>query len=71
MANGWTPERRARQAEAIRRWKPWEQSTGPRTAEGKARSQRNGSRPGVRALLREVSRELRRQRNFLDEWPGG
>ena len=27
MANGWTPERRARQARAIRRWRPWEHST--------------------------------------------
>jgi hypothetical protein len=25
----------------------------------------------VRALLREVSSVLRRQREFLDEWPGG
>ena len=65
MANGWTPERRARQAEAIRRWKPWEQSTGPRTAEGKARSQRNGSKPGTRSLLREVSRVLREQSTAL------
>ena len=32
MANGWTPERKARQAELIRNWKPWERSTGPRTA---------------------------------------
>lgn len=38
MVNGWTPERRARQAEAIRRWQPWARSTGPRTAEGKARA---------------------------------
>ena len=37
----WSPERRARQAEAIRRWRPWEHSTGPRTADGKARSARN------------------------------
>src|SRR3954451_21000362 len=36
-ANGWTPERRARQAEAIQQWKPWEKSTGPRTTRGKAR----------------------------------
>ena len=34
-------ERRARQAQAIHRWRPWEHSTGPRTAEGKARSARN------------------------------
>jgi hypothetical protein len=25
--------------------------------------------PGTRALLREVSRLLRRQREYLDEWP--
>jgi len=36
MANGWTPERRARQAAMIRTWKPWEKSTGPKTDEGKA-----------------------------------
>ncbi len=36
MANGWTPERRARQAEMIRQWRPWEKSTGPRTRERKA-----------------------------------
>jgi hypothetical protein len=28
MANGWTPERRARQAQAILQWKPWMRSTG-------------------------------------------
>jgi hypothetical protein len=27
--------------------------------------------PGTRALLREVARVLRRQRNCLGEWPGG
>ena len=29
--HGWTPERRARQADAIRRWRPWERATGPRS----------------------------------------
>ena len=48
MANGWTPGRRQRQAELIRQWKPWEQSTGPRSAEGKATSARNGYRGGER-----------------------
>lgn len=37
MAKGWTLERRRRQAERIRTWKPWERSTGPRTLAGKAR----------------------------------
>ena len=47
MANGWTPERRARQAEMIRTWKPWETSTGPRTDEGKARTAHNGFKGGT------------------------
>ncbi len=34
MSNGWTPERRARQAQAIQRRKPWKRSRvrGPLTA---------------------------------------
>lgn len=43
-ASSWTPERRAKQAEAIRRWQPWNKSTGPRTEEGKARSSRNADK---------------------------
>ena len=27
-ANGWTPERRKKQSEAIKRWKPWKQPRG-------------------------------------------
>lgn len=45
----WTPERRAKQAEAIRRWKPWNKSTGPRSPEGKAQSSRNADR-GIAAM---------------------
>ena len=41
MAHGWTPERRARQAEAIRSWRPWSKSTGPKTSSGKAIAARN------------------------------
>ena len=39
MSNGWTLERRARQAQAIRRWKPWERSSGPQSEAGKAKSE--------------------------------
>ncbi len=67
MANGWTPERRARQAELIRIWRPWEKSTGPRTAAGKAVVARNGWKGGVRPLLRELARELRTQCEVLSE----
>ena len=65
MANGWTPERRARQAELIHRWKPWERSTGPKTDEGKARVAQNAYRGGVRPLLRELARALREQRRTV------
>ncbi len=73
MANGWTPERRARQAELIRNWKPWVQSTGPRTDEGKARTARNGYKGGtwriereeLRALKATVDDLLQRQRELL------
>ena len=59
MANGWTAERRARQSEAIKRWRPWEQSTGPKTTEGKAKVARNAYKGGNRARLRELARVLR------------
>jgi hypothetical protein len=69
MATGWTPERREKQAAAIRSWRPWEHSTGPRTAEGKARSSRNAYRGGLRRTIRELSKiltaELRAQREEL------
>ncbi len=49
MANGWTPERRARAAELIRAWRPWEKSTGPRTDAGKAASSTNALKHGARS----------------------
>lgn len=58
MSNGCTPKRRARQAEAILRWKPWEQSTGPRSAEGKSRVKMNGYKSGHWRKLRELSRAM-------------
>ena len=61
MANGWTLERKARQAELIKRWQPWKQSTGPRTPEGKARAARNGWKGGTREVLRELAKLLRRE----------
>jgi hypothetical protein len=70
MANGWTLERRKRQSELIRQWRPWEQATGPRSEEGKARSALRGYKGGQRAMLRELGRALRAQdrnrRTLLD-----
>jgi hypothetical protein len=69
MSSGWTMERRARQAALIRIWRPWEQSTGPRTAEGKARASRNadlgGQRQKVRALLGSLLAALATQAGDL------
>ena len=69
MANGWTPERRARQAELIRNWKPWQKSTGPRTDEGKARTARNGFKGGhwreLCELTKGMNAVLREQREVM------
>ena len=62
MANGWTPKRRARQAELIRNWKPWEGSTGPKSGKGKGRVSRNAYRGGIRPMLRELAKAMREQR---------
>ena len=69
MGNGWTPERRQRQAELIRQWKPWAKSTGPRSLEGKERVSRNAWTGGHRAQLREMSKlvnaEIRASRELV------
>lgn len=48
QSNGWTPERRKRQSEIIRQFRPWERATGPHTPEGKARAAKNGATPAKR-----------------------
>ena len=58
MPNGWTKERRAKQSIAITGWSPWKQSTGPRSAEGKARVSRNAYRGALRAQWRQLSKVL-------------
>jgi hypothetical protein len=63
--NGWTSERCRQQGAAIRQWRPWEQSTGPRTAEGKVKVARNAYSAAIRPLLRKLARALREQRRSL------
>ena len=60
-----TPEHRAMRAELIRRWKPWEKATGPKSPEGKARSAMRGFKGGTREMLRELGRMLREQAEAL------
>lgn len=52
----WTPERRQRQSELIRQWKPWAKSTGPQSPDGKERVSRNAWKGGHRTQLRELAR---------------
>ncbi len=66
MANGWTPERRARQAKAIQRWQPWTKSTGPRTKSGKRAASGNAWKGGQREALRLLAKTLNDQRDWLD-----
>ena len=42
-------------AELIRKWKPWKQSTGPKTPAGKAKVSRNADKGVTWRMLRELS----------------
>jgi hypothetical protein len=65
----WTPEERLKQSEAIRRWKPWEQSTGAKTPTGKAISAKNAIKTGdsvyVRELIKQMNSILREQKDLM------
>ena len=69
-ARTWTPEQRQRQREAIQKWKPWEQSTGPRSPDGRQRVSRNAWTGGHRAQMRELSKlvnaEVRAARELVN-----
>jgi hypothetical protein len=65
---GWTEERRARQAAAIHRWRPWDSSTGPTTSAGKAISSRDADRPNsVTRQLKEIVGELQRVKRMVKD----
>lgn len=74
MKNGWTPERKAAQSQAIHSWKSWEKSTGAKTTEGKARSSQNNYRHGMRTkaavelrkLLATMARDERKARGAIN-----
>lgn len=64
-ARRWTQEQRQAQSERIKSWRPWEKSTGPRSAEGKAVSARNAWKGGHRPTMRGVARALSEQRDAM------
>lgn len=65
MANGWTMERRQRQAELIKQWQPWQHSTGARTLQGKAVSSQNANKHGMSKLLKEIRQLLKMQKEVI------
>lgn len=70
--NGWTAERKARQAELIRTWEPWRKSTGPKSDEGKAISAANSTVHGMRSQecfksFRELKAFITQCRNFIEK----
>ena len=67
MANGWTAERRAKQAQPIRQWKPWEHSTGATTAQGKAISSQNAYKGNVRGQIKAIREILKAQSKQLED----
>ncbi len=68
-ARKWTLEQRLRQSEAIRRWKPWEHSTGAKTEQGKTISSKNATKTGdsvyVRELIKQINRLIREQKDLI------
>lgn len=64
-------DHRALRAKLIRNWRPWEQSTGPRSDQGKANSARRAFKGGTRGVIREIARALREQGQSLKALPAG
>ena len=68
--NQWTEERRNTQRELINRIKPWLESTGAKTLEGKAICAQNAYKGGLRQELRKLVKEsnamLKEQREAIE-----
>ena len=69
MAHGWTLERKTAQRAAIYRWRPWEKSTGPKSAAGKAAVSSNARKHGARS--QSVRREMQALRKLIQDCCNG
>ena len=68
MKHGWTPERRKTQSKLIQNWKPWANSTGPRTVQGRKTSSMNALKHGMRgAKVRGVEAAMAQLARFERE----
>ncbi len=62
----WTEEQRKAQSEKMKQLKPWLNSTGPKTEEGKKTVAANALRHGMRSAgARELRQALREQTEIL------
>ena len=63
--NGWTMERRQRQAQLIQQWKPWKNSTGPLSSIGKNIVGKNAFKGEVRKQLIEINKSLKEHKKLI------
>lgn len=75
LAKQSSPERIEQQREVMRRNRPWEKSTGPKSAAGKARSSRNGVTHGLTTrenlALKKAMRQTEKSLEALDKSTSG
>lgn len=63
---GWSDERRQKQRQRLMESRPWEKSTGPRTAEGREKSKINRLKHGRRsAAMKDLLAALQIQKRFV------
>lgn len=66
MGRKWTQKERQKQADAIKKWRPWDKATGPKTAAGKEKSAMNAFTHGLDSREGEaLRRALKEQQQLL------
>ena len=70
-ARKWTPEQRKQQSLKIMQWKPWQNSTGAKTFEGKAKASRNAFKGGLMQNIKLLGKQLnilmREQKQHIED----